>query len=42
MEVNQIDVFCNDKFSHGCEKLGRLSGHVLDLTEGHNLNTEVL
>ena len=35
-EINQICVSCNDKCSHSCEKLGLLSGYVLDLTEGYN------
>ena len=37
-EIRQIDVVSNEKFSHGCKKLGLLSGHVLDLTEGFNMN----
>ena len=35
-EINQIYLFCNDKFSHGCEKFGLLSGYVIDMTEGYN------
>ena len=40
-EINQIDVCCNDKFSHGFEKLGLLRGCVLDLAEGYHWNKQM-
>ena len=41
-EINQIHFFCDDKFSHGFEKLVLLSGHVLDLTEGFTLEQDIV